>query len=92
MRMYLVAVLALLIPSRAMAAEYQVDLGMVLDFEDIRPLIEACADIGELEDHRSAFDSAGDLEDFRGLLENLGYVIFSGCPSEIEAHGVKRIS
>lgn len=66
----LVVFALLLLWSRSsFAADYQVDLGLVTDLEDIRPLVDGCSDIGDLEDHRDALDSAGDLEDLRSFLE-----------------------
>lgn len=92
MRTPLVAGALLIAPMSAIAADYEVDLGRVLDYEYIRPLIEHCADIGELEDYRDALDAAGDLETLRSLLERLGHVSLRGCPSGADIYGVKKIS
>lgn len=78
----------LLISSVANAADYDVDLGSVLDLEDLRPLIDECDDIGELEHHRSALESASDLENLRSLLEDVRHLEFRGCPAQIEGAGI----
>jgi len=77
--------------SPSFAADYDVDLGLVLDLEDIRPLVDGCSDIGDLEDHRDALDSASDFEDLRSFLEELGYVSFRDCPSGVEGSGIERV-
>ena len=62
-------------------AVYRVHLGLVLDFEAIRPLLEGCTDLGLLEPLRDVLGRAGDLESLRGLLEHSGTVRFTGCPT-----------
>lgn len=88
LKRYVIAALILLFPMSAIAADYDVDLGQILDLEDIRPLVEECGDIGELEDHRDALDSATDLETLRSFLEDIGYVSFRDCPAGIEGSGI----
>ncbi len=82
--------LLLLISAPVFAADYEVDLGIVLDLEDIRPLVDGCADIGILEDIRFSLDLVGDLEDLRSFLEDLGYVFFHGCPTGVWGVGIER--
>lgn len=86
-----VLLFALVMPVTAYAAEYNVDLGLVTDFEELRPLIDGCSDIGELEEHRNALESASDLEDLRSFLERIGYVEFRSCPAGVEGSGIEWI-
>lgn len=81
---------ALMFPAAGYAAEYEADLGLIIDFEELRPLIDGCSDLGELEQHRHALEAASDLENLRSFLEGVGYAEFTGCPSGIEAIGVER--
>ena len=64
-------------------ADYQIDLGLVLDFEDTRKLIEQCAVLGRLEVIRDPLESATDLEQLRATLESYGIVEFHDCPSGV---------
>lgn len=91
MKIYLAVALLLLTPMSTHAADYDVDLALLLDMEDIRPLVDGCADIGELEEHRNALESAGDLETLRSFLEDIGYVSFRGCPAGAEGSGIERV-
>lgn len=91
MKIRLLALLALAIPLPVYAADYDVDLGSVSDLEHIRPLIENCDDIGELEEHRGALESVSDLEALRSLLEDIGRVEFRGCPAGIEGSGIEWV-
>lgn len=75
----------------AEAAAYRVDLGIVTDFEDLRTLIDGCADLGVVESLRRQLDSVVDFEDLRPLLELKGIVEFTGCPVGISAPGVRRL-
>ena len=70
--------------------DYIVQSGLVLDFEDIRPLIEKCVDIDELESIRLQLEKATDLEDFRQVLEQVGLIEFRDCPKGIEGYGIKQ--
>ena len=69
-------------------ADYTVDLGLVLDFEDIRLLVEGCADIGALEPLRRSLEAAMDLEVLRATLERKGIVYFCGCPEGVTGSGI----
>ena len=62
----------------------------MLDFEDIRPLIEECADIDELESIRAQLENATDLEDFRPVLEQIGLIEFRDCPKGIKGYGITQ--
>jgi len=73
-------------------ADYQIDLGLVLDFEDTRKLIEQCAHLGRLEVIRGPLESATDLEYLRATLESHGIVEFYGCPSGVGGSGIKELS
>lgn len=81
---------AFAMPNLANAADYIIDLELVVDFEDLRPLIEGCQDIGELESYRSSLESVSDLEDLRDFLEALGRAYVSDCP-DVEATGITRL-
>jgi len=69
-------------------ADYQIDLGLVLDFEDTRKLIDQCTDLGRLEVIRAPLESATDLEQLRATLEQFGIVEFHGCPSGVTGSGI----
>lgn len=71
----------------AHAAVYTIDLGLVADFEEIRPLVDLCLDLGELEKFRATLESATDLERLRPLLEDVGFAEVRGCPSDVKAIG-----
>jgi hypothetical protein len=73
------------------AADYEIDLGLVTDLEDIRPLIDGCSDLGSLENYRSSMESATDLENLRDFLEVMGVVLVSDCPEDVEASGVTSV-
>lgn len=81
---------ALMFPAVANAANYKVDLGLISDYEELRPFVDGCSDLGNLEDHRDALESASDLENLRSFLQDIGYVEFNDCPSKIEIDGVER--
>lgn len=81
--------MAVAIPISAFSAEYEVDLGLVADLDEIRPLIDGCGDIGELEEHRSALERSPDLEEFRSFLEDTGYVEFRDCPAGFEGSDIE---
>ncbi len=70
------------------ATAYTVDLGLVLDFEDMRQLIDNCLDLGELEHLRAALETALDLEALRPSLELRGRVHFRGCPHGVTGPGI----
>jgi len=72
-------------------ADYQIDLGLVLDFEDTRKLIEQCTHLGRLEVIRGPLESATDLEQLRATLESYGIVDFYGCPSGVTGSGIVEL-
>ena len=72
-------------------AHYRIDLGLVLDFEDTRKLIEQCAVLGRLEVLRGPLESATDLEQLRATLESYGIVGFRGCPSGVTGSGIVEL-
>lgn len=80
----------LMFPAPSRAADYEVDLGSITDYEEIRDLVDGCSDLGELEEHREALESASDLEKLRSFLEGTGHVDLSDCPPGIEIDGVER--
>lgn len=80
--------LLLILSAPGFAADYDVDMGLVSDLEDMRPLVDGCLDIGDLEHHRYALDSASDIEDLRTFLEDLGHVSFRDCPAGVEGSGI----
>lgn len=57
----------------------EVPVGVLADMESLRPLVEGCQDLGELEFLRSELDSASDYEDLRPMLERQGQILFTGC-------------
>jgi hypothetical protein len=73
------------------ATEYAIDFALVLDFEQLRPLIELCEDLGSLESKRPSLESAADLEVLRRLFESVGFAQFSGCPKASASPGVKPL-
>ena len=87
----IVAIILLLARGKVVAATYQVNLGLVTDFEDLRPLIDRCSDLGSLETLRRQLEAASDLERLRPLLEKRGLVEFRMCPDSISAPGVKKL-
>ncbi len=91
MRKYLGLAFLPLWSALVLAADYDVDLGLVTDLEDIRPLIDGCLYIGDLEDHRDALDSASDLEDLRSFLDDFGYVSLRDCPAGIEGSSIEWV-
>jgi hypothetical protein len=40
-------------PRPVAAVNYEIDFGLVTDLEKLRPLIDRCVDLGELEQYRS---------------------------------------
>jgi hypothetical protein len=64
----------------AAAVDYEIDFGLVSDLEELRPLVDLSADIGELEQYRSLLERTPDLESRRRLLERIGTAEFRGCP------------
>lgn len=76
----------------SIAADYDVDFGLVLDFEDMRSLIDLCHDLGSMERHRSALESTGDLETLRNLFESVGFGEFKDCPEGVSGHGIRQIT
>jgi hypothetical protein len=87
----LVAVVCISVSASVHAADYAVDLGIVADLESIRPLIDDCSDLGELEDYRGKLGTVADLEELRSLLQALGIVSFHGCSLELDGQGVDRL-
>ncbi len=76
----------------AMAVDYQVDVGVVLNLEDIRPLIQGCTNLGLLEPLRFRLSSATDLEQLRTMIESRGTAEFSGCPPLMRTvYGVRML-
>lgn len=73
------------------AASYEIDLGLVSDFEELRPLIVQCVDLGELEGVREKLESTTNLEEFRDVLEPLGIVNMNGCPADVRGPGITRL-
>ena len=73
--------LAFAFDAQADSAAYLVNLQMQADYEALRPLVDGCSDLGELEQIRSEIESVGDLEEIRKVLEANGMVEFRGCPS-----------
>ncbi len=64
---------------QAMAVDYEVDVRVVVNLEDIRPLIQGCSNLGLLEPLRFRLTSATDLEQLRSTIESRGVAEFSGC-------------
>lgn len=71
-------------------ANYTIQTGLILDFEDIRPLIEQCTDIDRLESIRSQLERATDLEQYRQILEQMGLIEFRDCPRGISGYGITQ--
>jgi hypothetical protein len=80
-------ILALSLSVLCDAADYEIELGRVVDFEELRSLIDFCSDLGELEPHRSLLESASDLEDLREFLEVMDTTLVTDCPADIEVDG-----
>lgn len=59
------------------------------DMESLRPLVEGCQDLGELEFLRSELDSVSDYEDLRSILERQGQTLFTGCEAGLK-HSLGR--
>ena len=74
------------------AADYRIDFALVLDFENVRPLVDLCTDLGSMERHRSVLESVGDLENLRELFETSGFGEFRGCPDGVTGHGIRVIT
>ena len=95
MRYALILLLSLSLPGvvrSAEAAEYVIDFGAVPDLEELRPLVDLCTDLGQLERHRAVLESTFDLESLRGFLERIGIARFRGCPRVAQSDGVTRIA
>ena len=93
MKKILVLFVSLFVFSEAsIAADYVIDFGLVLDFENMRPLIDLCADLGSMERYRSALESTGDLESLRDLFESIGFGEFRGCPEGVSGQGIRQIT
>ena len=88
----LTLLVALSVPHVVHAADYWIDLGLVTDFEDLRPLIDGCSDLGRLESFRSSIESVSDLEDLRDFLEIMGVIYVYDCPDDVEASGVTLLN
>lgn len=81
-----------LVRSAHAAEEYFIDFGLVLDLEELRPLVDLCADFGALERHRTRLERTSDLESLRDLLERVGVARFEDCPRIKGLDGVTRIT
>jgi hypothetical protein len=92
---FLAGVLSVIIagvPRPAAAVDYEIDFGLVSDFEKLRPLVDLCADLGKLERYRSLLERTSDLESRRRLLETIGIAELRGCPCVADIDGVTRIT
>ncbi len=77
---------------QAMAVDYEVDVRVVVNLEDIRPLIQGCSNLGLLEPLRFRLTSATDLEQLRATIESRGVAEFSGCAPLMRAvYGVQVV-
>ena len=85
-------VFLLIFSESSRAADYKIDFGLILDFEDLRPLIDLCLDLGILEHNRETLESTGDLESLRELLEDIGLGEFSDCPDGVSGDGIREMS
>lgn len=79
-------------PSTTTSNAYVIEMGLVLDFELLRPLISGCTDLGALEPYRDAPLQVADLEELRSELELLGPVEVRGCPDYINAGNIAGVS
>lgn len=78
--------------SPAMAVDYEIDVRVVVNLEDIRPLIQGCSNLGLLEPLRFRLTSATDLEQLRTTIESRGIAEFSGCPLLMRSvYGVRAL-
>jgi hypothetical protein len=92
MKKLIVAMALGVLSSRSvLAADYMITFSLITDFEVLRPLVDFCADFGQLERHRRLLESAGDRESLRELLENLGTTRFSECPENVAGTGITRV-
>jgi hypothetical protein len=76
----------------SVAADYFIDFGLVLNFENIRPLIDSCTDLGSMERNRSTLEATGDLETLRDLIESISFGEFSGCPEGVTGQGIFQVA
>lgn len=83
--------LLLIFSGTSFAEDYIIDFGLVLDFEDIRTLIDHCTDLGSMERYRNDLESTGDLETLRDLFERIGLGKFVGCPEGVSGYGIREI-
>ena len=77
---------------QAMAVDYEVDVRVVVNLEELRPLIQGCSNLGLLEPLRFRLTSATDLEQLRSTIESRGVAEFSGCAPLMRAvYGVQIV-
>jgi hypothetical protein len=89
---FLAGVLSVIIagvPRPAAAVDYEIDFGLVSDLEQLRPLVDLCVNLGELERYRSLLERTSDLESRRRLLETIGVAELRGCPRIADIDGVR---
>lgn len=78
-------------PCVALSSDYKITFLSITDFERIRPLIDACSDLGDLERSRKIVELASDLESLRSLFEEVGSATFRRCPTGVVAMGVTEL-
>ena len=75
----------------ATTSDYELSLSVITDYENIRPLIFKCSDLGRLERNRPQIEAASDLEDLRGVFEKIPAVTVRRCPPGITGKGIKEL-
>lgn len=70
--------------------DYEIRPIRITDMEDLRPLIEECDDLGQLEMYRYQLTAALDLEDYRTQIESFYELEFEDCPPGEEDRGIEE--
>jgi hypothetical protein len=81
-----------LLGQTAAATDYTVDFSRVDNLENIRPLIQRCADFDALELYRHRLENTANLEDMRDTLSGIGFGLFIDCPAGISATGISPVA
>ena len=84
-----IAVYTLSYSQRVNAEDYRINMLVISDYEQLRPLFDACSDWEKLENIRNDIDLVSDLEDLRPSFEEYSFVDVHGCPFGIEGVGVE---
>lgn len=75
----------------AVAIDYHVDFTRMQDYEQLRPIVEACRDYDSLELYRDKMHTVANLNEMRQVFENSGFGQFIDCPEGITGVGIEPL-